>query len=62
MGIAGAIVMYDRVLSLGRFARRAERPGGPTEALAAHVFGDPVQRAKAEAFRQPPPLAEAEDS
>ena len=27
VGIAGAIVMYDRINSLGRFPRRAERPG-----------------------------------
>ena len=44
VGIAGAIVMYDRLASLGRFARRPERAGGPTEALAPHVFGPPAFR------------------
>ena len=28
VGIAGAIVMYDRITSLGKFPRRGERPGG----------------------------------
>lgn len=41
VGIAGAIVMYDRLLSLGRFARRAEMPGGPREAVPEPVFGAP---------------------
>ena len=61
VGIAGAILMYDRVLSLGRFARRPERPGGPTEALPEHVFGDPVIRRPMEKFRAAPPVGEAVD-
>ena len=61
VGIAGAILMYDRVLSLGRFARRPERPGGPTEALPEHVFGDPVIRRPMEKFRAAPPMGEAVD-
>lgn len=44
VGIAGAIVMYDRTASLGRFARRPEFAGGPTEAPAPHVFGQPTFR------------------
>lgn len=44
LGIAGAIVMYDRVTSLGRFAPRPVRAGGPTESLAEHVHGQPVFR------------------
>jgi tRNA G18 (ribose-2'-O)-methylase SpoU len=44
VGIAGAIVMYDRVMSLGRFAHRPVRAGAPTEPLAAHVFGAPAFR------------------
>ncbi len=39
VGLAGALVMYDRVISLGRFAPRPLTPGGPTEALPAHVHG-----------------------
>ncbi len=55
VGIAGAIVMYDRVINLGAFPRRPERPGGPTEALPEHVFGDPQIRTKMEKFRDTPP-------
>jgi tRNA G18 (ribose-2'-O)-methylase SpoU len=40
LAAAGAIVMYDRTLSLGRFAPRPVRSGGPTEALDAHVQGE----------------------
>ncbi len=44
LAIAGAIVMYDRLVSLGRFAPRPVRAGGPTEGLAEHVHGRPVFR------------------
>jgi tRNA G18 (ribose-2'-O)-methylase SpoU len=44
LGIAGAIVMYDRITSLARFAPRPVRVGGPTEGLAAHRHGQPVFR------------------
>jgi len=44
VGIAAAIVMYDRTISLGRFARRPERAGGPVEPLPLHVHGEPVLR------------------
>lgn len=30
VGVAGAIVIYDRMISLGRFAERPVRVGGPT--------------------------------
>lgn len=33
VGVAGALVMYDRLLSMGRFADRPVRAGGPTELL-----------------------------
>lgn len=33
VGVAGAIVMYDRLLSQGRFAPRPPRAGGPVEDL-----------------------------
>ncbi len=46
VGIAAAIVMYDRILTLGRYAPRPVRSGGPTEALPAHEFGEPVVRRK----------------
>lgn len=44
LGVAGAIVMYDRITSLGRFAPRPVRSGGPTEGVADHVHGGPVFR------------------
>ncbi|MCD8520136.1 MAG: TrmH family RNA methyltransferase [Alphaproteobacteria bacterium] len=34
VGVAGALVMYDRMLSMGRFAERPVRAGGPLEVLA----------------------------
>ncbi len=39
LAVAGAIVMYDRTLSLGRFAPRPVRSGGPIEGLEDHVQG-----------------------
>lgn len=44
VGLAAAIVMYDRVLTLGRYPARPLVPGGPTEALPEHVHGEPVLR------------------
>ena len=43
---AGAIVMYDRVQSMGRFADRPVAPGGKTEPLPDAVFGEPVWKKK----------------
>jgi len=57
VGIAGAIVMYDRLISLGKFQRRPERPGGPNEQLPEHIFGNPKIRSKMEKFREAPPLS-----
>lgn len=42
LAVAGAIVMYDRMLSLGRFAERPVRPGGPPLPPAPHVQGAPI--------------------
>jgi tRNA G18 (ribose-2'-O)-methylase SpoU len=44
VAMAGAIVMYDRVRTLGRFAPRPVAEGGPSEPLAEHVWGPPLQR------------------
>lgn len=44
VGLAAAIVMYDRVLTLGRFPARPLVPGGPIEDLPDHVHGAPVLR------------------
>jgi len=50
VGIAGAIVMYDRMVSLGRFAERPVHSRGTPEPLAEHVQGAQViRRAKKEA-------------
>lgn len=44
VAMAGAIVMYDRLATLGRFAPRPLRPGGPPEPLPPHVHGKPRRR------------------
>lgn len=44
VGVAGALVMYDRMISLGRFAERPVRVGGPIEPPRQHVHGQPVIR------------------
>lgn len=46
LSVAGAIVMYDRMISLGRFAERPVRVGGPTAPLATHKRGLPVWKQK----------------
>ena len=46
-GRAGAIVMYDRIISLGRFPGRPVAPGGPVAPPPPHVRGAPVRRKKA---------------
>lgn len=42
VGLAGALVMYDRMLCLGRFAPRPHRPGAPTEPAPVPEFGSPL--------------------
>lgn len=44
VAVAGAIVMYDRVSQLSRFAERPIKAGGPTETRAAHHHGARFQR------------------
>ncbi|MBT6095757.1 MAG: RNA methyltransferase [Rhodospirillaceae bacterium] len=44
VGIAGAIVMYDRIMSTGRFPRRADRPGPPIEEIPEHLHGGRFSR------------------
>ncbi len=55
VGIAGAILMYDRLISLGRFPARPLTPGGPAEPLPEHVHGGPVIRSEMERYRNAPP-------
>ncbi|XDZ65258.1 RNA methyltransferase [Alphaproteobacteria bacterium LSUCC0684] len=47
LAVAGAMVLYDRMLSLDRFAPRPLMPGGPLEALPEPVFGEPLWKKKA---------------
>ena len=58
VGIAGAIAMYDRVISLGKYPRRPVTPGGPVESLPEHVYGGPAIRRKMDAYRANTPAAE----
>ena len=44
LGVAGALIMYDRLLSLGRHAPRPVAEGGPTERLELPVFGEPIYK------------------
>ena len=46
LATAGAIVMYDRLISAQRFGARPVVPGGPVEPIPAHAFGEPVWRKK----------------
>jgi tRNA G18 (ribose-2'-O)-methylase SpoU len=46
VAMAGAIVMYDRIKSLGHWPERPLMPGGPTMARAPHVRGGPAVRSK----------------
>ncbi len=46
MATAGAIVMYDRMISLGRYPARPTMEGGQPVDLPAHVSGGPVMRTR----------------
>lgn len=39
VGVAAALVMYDRMICMGRFAERPVRPGGPLEPLKPRKHG-----------------------
>ena len=38
---AGAIVMYDRIATYGKFAERPVKAGGPSEEVPEHIHGLP---------------------
>ena len=61
VGLAGAIIMYDRMISLGKFSHRPVGEGGPIETLPKHKFGDPILRKKLAQFQRPTPFAELEE-
>ena len=42
LATTGGIVMYDRLLSMGRFANRPVMAGAQPEPLPEHIFGTPV--------------------
>jgi tRNA G18 (ribose-2'-O)-methylase SpoU len=44
LGVAGALIMYDRLLSLGRHAERPVAEGGPTEPVELPAFGEPIYK------------------
>ena len=46
VAMAGAVVMYDRVRTLGKYPPRPMLEGGPTELPARHSWGKPVFRKK----------------
>ena len=39
VGVAGAIVIYDRMMSMGRWAERPVKPGGPLYPKEEHAAG-----------------------
>jgi tRNA G18 (ribose-2'-O)-methylase SpoU len=46
VGMAGAILMYDRLASLGQFRERPVGPGGPADVPPVHRWGAPIMRRK----------------
>ena len=46
LGVAGALIMYDRLLTLGRHAPRPVAEGGPIEPVPLPVFGEPIYKRK----------------
>ena len=51
LALAGALVMYDRLISLGRFAERPIAAGTPPVALPKHAFGLPRLKRRAAAAK-----------
>jgi tRNA G18 (ribose-2'-O)-methylase SpoU len=58
VGIAGALVMYDRMISMKTFANRPVKTGGPTEPVKKHIHGSPLDIMKK--YKTTPPLHEVE--
>ena len=47
LSLAAALVAYDRLISLGRFAPRPEMPGRPDQPLRPHTHGAPQFKRRA---------------
>lgn len=60
VGVAGALVMYDRMISLGRFAERPVRTGGPVDGPPLHKHGAQKVRNRAERRRRAATLGRGE--
>ena len=52
--LAGALVMYDRMICLGRFAERPVRAGGADGRRPRHVHGEPVWKRSARRAAETP--------
>jgi tRNA G18 (ribose-2'-O)-methylase SpoU len=50
VALAGAIVMYDRVKSLGKFSQRPMLPGGEVQPMPKHIHGEQISRKKMAKF------------
>jgi len=46
LGVAGALIMYDRLLCLGRHAARPVAEGGAIEPVEVPAFGEPIYKRK----------------
>ncbi|MBT4891295.1 MAG: RNA methyltransferase [Rhodospirillales bacterium] len=66
VGLAGAITLYDRAISMGQYAPRHIVPGAPVESVPEHKHGGRFTRKKdkeladLEPFRTDPPLGEVD--
>lgn len=52
LAVAGAVVMYDRLISSERFVARPVAAGGPVQVVLPHVFGEPLRRKKKKPTRR----------
>lgn len=46
VAVTGALIMYDRMRSLGSFPKRPVTPGAPLDIPAPHVRGGPILRTR----------------
>ena len=55
VGLAGAIIMYDRIKTLGKFPRPPISSAGSVEPLHEHKYGSTLIRTQVEKFIDVPP-------